>query len=111
MKQQFSEIVKQLIDGDESTFNEAKEAVRTISEKIPWFVDLGVILAEKIMFSEKLADMRAKSARKLWQAYVDAGFTSEEAMMLLVNAKQAASRAIEQGISQVARPSDSQATN
>lgn len=109
MNEMIGKFVEALFNDDPEAIDMLKAVSENIGAKAPAFVDAFVTVIGPAVEHEGLAKMRAKGARTLFNAYLEVGFTEEQALALLVNTKEGFSRALSQSFSNAGSQAGSQA--
>lgn len=99
MKELIEKIVAQLVSGDPAVEETIREIAELCASHVPALADAIAATVGPFVMHQGLAKMRAESTRTLFNAYLDAGFTEEQAIALTVNAKESMNRAIQQDMS------------
>lgn len=97
MKEVIEKVVEQLALGDPEAVESIRQLAGEFAVHVPGLTDALVEVLRPLGEHAELAHARAKSSMILFQAYVDVGFTEDQAMALLVNAKEGLQRSLVQG--------------
>lgn len=84
MNEFINSIIKGLLDGDAEAIQQYTEFLNKVNTRVPELIEPAGNVLYSIICNDSLIGVFASARRKCFQAYVQQGFTEDQAMQLLI---------------------------